>query len=312
VLTIGVDIGGTKIAGGVVDEAGRVLDVERRNTPHADPQAMETALVDVVGALARRHDVGAAGIGVAAFINVERSTVLFSPNLALRDVRLAEAVADRMRMPIVVENDANAAAWGEFRFGAGRGRQDVVMVAVGTGIGGGVVLGGELYRGGFGMAAEFGHMRVVPNGHVCGCGNKGCWEQYASGNALVREARELVAAGSPMAAGLLAAAGGNPATITGPMVTTAARAGDGLAVELLERIGRWLGEGIAMVAAALDPLAIVVGGGVSEAEELLLGPARTAYRASLSGRRHRPELEIRLAHLGNRAGLVGAADLARR
>ncbi|MGH9251418.1 MAG: ROK family protein, partial [Acidimicrobiales bacterium] len=186
-----------------------------------------------------------------------------------------------------------------------------VCVTVGTGIGGGLVLDGAVYRGAHGVGAELGHMRMVPDGHVCGCGNRGCLEQYASGSALVREAQALASSRSVFAARLLELAGGDPEKVTGPMVTDAARDGDEPSRELLADLGRWLGEGLASFAAVLDPAVFVIGGGVSAAGDLLLGPAVSAFRRNLTGRGHRPEPEIRVATLGNDAGIVGAADLAR-
>lgn len=185
------------------------------------------------------------------------------------------------------------------------------MVNLGTGIGGGIVLGGRVERGRFGIAGEFGHMQVVPDGLRCECGNRGCWEQYSSGNALVREARTLLLANSPVADDLRARVGGDPALLTGPLVTEAAQAGDRTAIELLADVGRWLGVGIANLAAAFDPGVFVIGGGVSAAGELLLGPARETYRRQLTGRGYRPEAKIVAAQLGNDAGVIGAADLAR-
>ena len=216
-----------------------------------------------------------------------------------------------MTLPVFVDNDANAAVWAEHRFGAGRGESHLVMVNLGTGIGGGIVLDGRVIRGRFGIAGEFGHMQVVPDGIRCECGNRGCWEQYASGNALVREARALMSAGSPVVSDLFDRVGGHPEDLTGPLVTEAARDGDPLARELLSEIGRWLGIGMADLAAALDPGTFVIGGGVSAAGDLLLGPARDAFRRQLTGRGYRPEAAIVAAQLGNEAGLVGAADLAR-
>jgi glucokinase len=186
------------------------------------------------------------------------------------------------------------------------------MVNLGTGIGGAIVLDGQIMRGRFGIAGEFGHMQVVPGGQRCECGNKGCWEQYASGNALVREARSLMTANSPMATDLLERSVGDPSALTGPMITQAAREGDPTAIELLAEIGQWLGVGIANLAAALDPGVFVVGGGVSAAGDLLLEPARGTFRRQLTGRGYRPEALIVAAELGNEAGLIGAADLARR
>lgn len=311
-VTIGVDIGGTKIAAGAVDEKGYILEKVRRRTPATDSSAIVSAIVDAITDLRKRHDVEAVGLGAAGFVDAARSTVLIAPNMAWREEPLRSKLHSKLGLRVVVENDANAAAWGEFMFGAGEDVDDLVMVTVGTGVGGGVVLDGTLYRGAFGVAAEIGHMRVVPDGRPCPCGNKGCWEQYASGSALTREARELAVKRSPQAATLLEMCGGDPDLITGHMVTEAAKEGDGYCVELLADTGTWLGEGIASLAAVLDPAAVVVGGGVSEAGDLLLEPTREALRRHLTGRRFRPELEIRLATRGNEAGIIGAADLARR
>jgi len=310
---VGVDIGGTKVAAGVVTYEGTVLDLVRRETPDRTkaPDVVEATIVDAVEELTGRHDVHAVGVGAAGFVDATRSRVLFAPHLSWRDEPLRAALSARLRLPVVVENDANAALWAEWRFGAARGETDVVCVNLGTGIGGALLTHGTLQRGRFGMAGEFGHMQVVPGGRRCECGNRGCWEQYASGNALVREARELAAAGSPVAHVLLDLAGGDPAAITGPLVTDAARAGDPAARELLADIGQWLGVGIANLVAALDPGTVVVGGGLSEAGDLLLDPAREAFARQLTGRRFRPEARIVPAELGNTAGLVGAADLAR-
>ncbi|MGB8652728.1 MAG: ROK family protein, partial [Mycobacteriales bacterium] len=183
-LAIGVDVGGTKVAAGVVADDGTVLATTRRPTPSYSPDDVEHTIADVVTELRRDHDVEAVGLGAAGFIDVDRSTVLFAPNLAWRDEPLRDEVAKLIGLPVVVENDANAMAWGEYRFGAGRGHDHLVCVTVGTGIGGGIVLDGRLYRGRFGIGAEFGHVQVVPGGRRCGCGQRGCWEQYCSGRAL--------------------------------------------------------------------------------------------------------------------------------
>ncbi|WP_460447744.1 ROK family glucokinase, partial [Angustibacter aerolatus] len=313
---IGVDIGGTKVAAGLVDTDGRVLSRARRETPHrsTSPQVVEDTIAEVITELREEWDFReplAVGIGAAGFVDVTQSSVLFAPHLSWRHEPLRDAMRRRVGLPVVVENDANAALWAESRFGAAQGEECVVCVNLGTGIGGAVLLDGELYRGRFGVAGEFGHMQVVAGGHRCECGNRGCWEQYASGNALVREARELAAAGSPVAHGLLERAEGDPAQINGPLVTEAAKDGDPAAVELFEDVGRWLGIGLANLAAAFDPGLFVIGGGVSDARELLLNPARESFRRALTGRGFRPEARVVRAQLGNEAGLVGAADLAR-
>ena len=198
------------------------------------------------------------------------------------------------------------------RCGSGKGASVMVCLTLGTGIGGGLVIDGRLFRGTYGMAGEWGHMISVPGGHRCECGNRGCWEQYASGNALVREARELASTNSPMAYRLLELMGGDIEAITGPSVTAAALEGEQTAIELLADVGTWLGQGIANLAAALDPDLFVIGGGVSAAGDLLLVPARRMFSRTLTGRGFRAEARLELAHFRNDAGLIGAADLARR
>jgi glucokinase len=308
--TIGLDIGGTKISGGVIDGKGVILSQGRRDTPALDPAAIIAEAASLTRELSSQHQIDAVGVACAAFIDRSGSTVYFSPNLAWRDEPLKARLESALELPVTIENDANAAAWGEFRFGAAADAGNMVMVTVGTGIGGGVVVDGVLMRGAFGVAAELGHMRVVPGGIRCGCGNRGCWEMYASGTALVREAQELVVSGSPLAARLGELCAGDPATLRGPDVTRAAAEGDPAAIELLGDLGVWIGEGLASVAAILDPELIVLGGGVSEAGALLIDPALAAFRRNLTGRGHRPEARFALASLGNDAGMIGAADLA--
>ncbi|MGN6780767.1 MAG: ROK family glucokinase [Marmoricola sp.] len=311
-LTIGLDVGGTKISGALVAADGSIVRSARRESPATDSAAIVESLADLVAELRTDPpgEVGAVGVAAAGFVDRQRSTVLFAPNLAWRDEPLRADLERRVSLPVVIENDANAAAWGEFRFGAGAEVEDLLMITVGTGIGGGIVIDGKLLRGGFGIGAEVGHLRVVPDGQLCGCGNHGCWEQYGSGSALVRSARAEAAA-SLLAAPLLERAGGDPAGIEGPMISALAAAGDPFAVTQIEALAGWLGAGLASLAAVLDPTLVVVGGGVSEAGELLLQPLRATYARMLTGRGHRPTAEIRLATLGNRAGMLGAADLAR-
>lgn len=312
--TIGIDIGGTKVAAGVVDPEGTIIDRTRRETPSKNKSArvVEDTIADIVAELGARHHVLAVGIGAAGFVDGTQSSVLFAPHLAWRNEPLRDAVQRRIGLPVVVDNDANAALWAECRFGAAQGESHVVCVNLGTGIGGGVVLDGVLHRGRFGVAGEFGHMIVVPGGHRCECGNRGCWEQYASGNVLVREARELVANGSPVAYRIAETCENDPSRITGPMISALAAQGDPAALELLEDIGHWLGVGLANLAAAFDPGLFVIGGGVSDVGDLLLDPARSTFRRTLTGRGFRPEATVVRAALGNDAGLIGAADLARR
>lgn len=240
-LSIGIDVGGTKIAAGVVDDEGAIIARAHRDTPADSVDATAAAICAAAAELIGEHEIEAVGIGAAGFVSSDRSTVLFAPNLAWRDEPLGARVAAELKIPVVVENDANAAAWGEFAYGAAKHVEHMVCVTVGTGIGGGVVSESRLLRGAHGVAAELGHMRVVPGGHRCGCGARGCWEQYASGRALVREGRAQAESGSPAAAQLLSVCGiTDPADLTGPMITAAATNGDPLAVELLEDLGRWL------------------------------------------------------------------------
>ncbi|MDI1466356.1 ROK family glucokinase [Catellatospora sp. KI3] len=312
-LTIGVDIGGTKVLGGVVDPDGTVIATSRRDTPAGDVAATRDVIIDVVKELSTGHAVDAVGIGAAGWIDASRSTVLFAPNLAWRDEPLREYVAKAVNLPVVVENDANVAAWAEFRYGAAADAEDsMVMFTVGTGIGGGIVLGGNLVRGAHGIAAEIGHMLAVPDGHRCGCGRHGCIEQYASGNALVRFARAGAQAEPKRAELLLEKADGRVEAISGPAVTAAAQAGDEVAIEAFGQIGYWLGQGLADLVQILDPQVLVVGGGVIDAGDLLMTPTRQSYLDALAQRGRLPVAELRAAKMGNVAGLVGAADLARR
>lgn len=310
-LTIGVDVGGTKIAAGVVDGTGKLIAHTRRDTPAQDTAGVISGIADAVRELAATHEVAAVGIGAAGFVDASRSTVMFAPNLAWRDQNLRATLSAQLGLPVVVENDANAAAWAESRFGAGRDHDDLAAITIGTGVGGGLVVGGRLLRGGFGVASEIGHITMVPYGRRCGCGLQGCWEQYGSGRALVTEAQEIARHSPAFAAGLLADAGGEPERITGELVTAAAQRGDVGALHCFDEIGRWIGLGLAQLASVLDPSLFVIGGGVSAAGEVLRSRVEPTFRSHLTGRGHRPVADVRLAELGWEAGMVGAADLAR-
>ena len=309
-LGVGVDIGGTKIAAGLVDADGTIVEHASAPTPVGGDIARRVAeLVDGLRTKAPGEVTGV-GVGAAGFVAADRSTIMFAPNIDWRDEPLGADIARLLDLPVVVENDANAAAWGEYRFGAGADADDLLLVTIGTGVGGGVIQDGRLVRGGFGIAAEIGHLRLVRDGRLCGCGQHGCLEQYGSGSALVADARERAASDDPQARPLLERAGSADA-ISGPMVTDLARAGDPLCVDLLHDLGRWIGEGCASLAAVLDPTVIAIGGGVSAADALLLDPVRAAFEEHLPARFHRNVAEVRPARLGNDAGLVGAADLGR-
>lgn len=317
-LSIGVDVGGTRLKAGLVDVHGAVLATARRDTPvrSAPPAVLEEALLEVVGEL---RSVAAAtgvpattvGVAVAGLVDAARGTVVFAPHLPWREEPLRDRLEARLDLPVVVDNDANAAAWAEHRFGAGRGESHLLMLTLGTGIGGAVLTEGRLQRGRHGLAGELGHVQVVPDGRSCPCGNRGCWEQYVSGTVLRRDGQELVRRGGADAAELAAVCGGDPARLSGDDVTRLAREGDPASRAVLDVAGRWLGTGLAGAVAILDPGTVVVGGGLSEAGDLLLDPARARLAQQLLGRGHRPVPSVVPAALGLGAGLVGAADLAR-
>ena len=312
-LTIGVDIGGTKVLGGVVDPDGTVIATARRDTPATDTALTLHCIVEVIHELSAKYPVEAVGIGAAGWIDADRSEVLYAPNLAWRNEPLRDEIAAKVDMPIVVENDANVAAWAEFQFGSAKAADEsMVMFTVGTGIGGGIVLGGELVRGAHGIAAELGHIMAVRGGYPCGCGARGCLEQYSSGKALTRYARAGACEDPAAASQLVGLVGGDLERLNGPLVTAAAKAGDPVAIEAFAEVGYWLGRGLADIVQILDPQILVVGGGVIEAGDLLLTPARAAYLEGLPSRAKLPVATIVAASMGNTAGFVGAADLARR
>jgi glucokinase len=310
-LTIGVDIGGTKIAAGVVDEHGSILETSTVPTPPTADGVID-AIADAVRAASSGHEVDAVGIGAPGYVDDKRATVLFTPNLSWRHEALKDKVEQRIDLPVVIENDANAAAWGEYKFGVGTGHEDVVCITIGTGLGGGVIIGGRLHRGRFGVAAEFGHIRMVPDGLLCGCGNQGCWEQYASGSALVRYARQRATATPENATILLSLGDGTPEGVEGKHISEAARQGCPVAVDSFRELARWAGAGLADLASLFDPGAFIVGGGVSDEGDLVLDPIRKSYRRWLVGSRWRPHAEVLAAQLGGWAGMVGVADLARQ
>ena len=310
--TIGVDVGGTKVLGGVVDESGTVVKTARRDTPREGGSALTQAIADVAKELMAEFTIDSVGVSAAGFVSSDRKTMLATPNIAgWNGVDLDYQLTSLIGLPVVIENDANAAAWGEARFGAGRGKRHMLMLTVGTGIGGGIVVNGELYRGAFGTAAEIGHIRVVPEGHLCGCGARGCFEQYGSGNALMRHAREAIAASPDIARNLLSRGDGTLEGLTGKAITDAARDGDAVALAAFNTTAHWLGAGIASLAVVLDPECVVIGGGVIDAGEILLKPTREALERSMPFAGKHPYPEVIGAQLGNEAGLVGVADLAR-
>ena len=313
-LTIGVDIGGTKVSAGLVDGEGTIHAQTTRATPATDTEAIENVVVDVVAELvaevAGSETVMAVGVAAAGFIDESQSVVYYAPNLAWRNEPLRERIQYRTGLPTTIENDANAAGWAEYRFGAGRMFAHMTMLTIGTGVGGAIIIDDLLFRGGFGVGAEIGHLRVVPDGLECGCGARGCLEQYGSGRALLRYAAE--ASHDPAVGAALAAVRRADGTIDSDDVQSLLVAQDPGVLSALGTLGDWLGQACASLDAVLDPQVFVIGGGVSVAGEHLLAPIRESFRRAVSARGFRPEPEFRIAELLNDAGIVGAADLAWR
>lgn len=292
---LGVDIGGTKIAGARVAVDGQVMAHTTRATTADDPEGILDALEEIFQELGGADSLPAVGVAVAAFLNQSRDTIYFSPNIAWQDFPLKQRVSERLGVPVVLENDANAAGWGEFRFGAGSDVSSMLMLTLGTGVGGALVDNGRLLVGGFGMAGELGHIIIEPGGRLCGCGNHGCLEQYASGTALMRDARESL---------------GEP-SLTQAQLTELLMQQNPVALEALDGVARALGRGITSLVAVTDPERIVIGGGVAAAGDLLMQPVRESFLESYGASSKRPVADIALATMGNTAGVVGAADLAR-
>jgi glucokinase len=304
---LGIDVGGTKINAFRVARDGEILARAQVPTPADDEEATVAAMIGTARGLITA-DVLAVGVGAAGMVDAERGVLRFAPNLAWRELPIAARMQEALGVPCQLDNDANVAAYGEYRFGAGRGYRQMLLVTVGTGIGGGIVTDGRLFRGAYGFAAEIGHIIVEPEGPVCGCGNHGCWEQVAAGRAIDRAGRDA-AADHPNSL-LAELAGGKSSAVDGVMVTEAARRGDDVARGVLALVGRRLGQGIAGLVNVLDPQVVVVGGGAIVAGELLLDPARAAFVDAVEAPGFRPRVPIVAAELGNDAGAVGAAALA--
>ena len=311
-VTIGVDVGGTKCLGVLLDDGGAVLHEHRLPTPRGS-DAIVQAVVDVTGAL--RHaagtaDVAAVGVGLPGLVD-RRGSLRFAPNLpGVSELPVGRLVSEELGgMAVRVENDASCAAWGEREAGAARGAADAVLVTLGTGIGGGIIAGGALYRGANGFAGEVGHMVVDPHGPPCPCGKRGCWERFASGSGLGRLAREAAHAGR--ADRILQLAGGDAEDVRGEHVTAAAAEGDAAAEAVMAAYAWWLALGLANLANVFDPEVLVLGGGLVEAGPVLVDPVRAAFAELVEAVEQRPEVRIEPAQLGEHAGAIGAARLAR-
>jgi glucokinase len=305
---IGLDVGGTKIAGGVVTAHGYVVErMPPMPSPATDQEATLSALYRVIADLRARHPaVEAIGVGAAGMVNFGEGRIIFAPNNAYQELSLQQFLEDATGLPVIVDNDSNAACWAEFR--AGLRASHMAFLTVGTGVGGGLIIDGRLFRGKTGIGTEVGHMIVDPHGtHRCGCGNLGCLETLASGSALGRYGRAAAAA-EPN--GVLAELAGGAARVTGEIVSAAARDGDPTALALLAKLGHWLGIGIATLVNLFDVELVVVGGGVSAVGDPLLEPTRSNFERYVFARSHRRLPNIVPARLGVEAGWIGAAMLA--
>jgi glucokinase len=310
-LAAGVDIGGTKILGVVVDQADpTTVRLEHRVPTPSGTEAVLDAIAGVVQTLDDKEhggDIEVVGIGIAGLVN--RAGVLeVAPNLPeLRDVQVRDELERRLDLRVVVDNDATCAAWGEHQAGAARGVPDALFVALGTGIGAGIVAGGDVERGAHGFAGEPGHMIVDPGGPLCPCGRRGCWERFASGSGLGRLARDAAEAGRLRRS--LALAGGDLHAVRGEHVATAAAEGDQEALDLLRSFAWWVALGVANLVTLLDPGVVVIGGGLIEIGDPLMDPVRDHYSDLVMSYTQRRDVEIKAAQLGERAGAIGAGML---
>jgi glucokinase len=303
---IGVDIGGTKIAAAVVTPEGNILSEVRYPTQAAPLNRLIETVAQAITEVKDGFKVGGVCVAVPGRILASENKVISAPNLhEIEDIRLDEEIGRRTGLMVTVENDANAAAWGEFRFGAGRGLQHMVFITLGTGVGGGIITHGMLLRGAQGAGGELGHVTIDPTGPRCGCGNYGCLEALASGTAIQRRAREVANERSTSALGRLAI----ERQVLGEDVTRLAQEGDDASISVLEETGRWLGIGLAGFVNTFNPEVIAVGGGASQAGELILESARKEVQLRASSP-SRDLVEIKEATLGPESGVLGAAALA--
>lgn len=325
-VTLGIDVGGTKVLGLALDAVGSVLADARVPTPgihhQQHPEEAQEQLLDAMASVAGQLTksllpaLGASpsaapiGIGVPGLVD-DAGVLRFAPNLPVgTGLDIGKLLGERLAgSRVVVDNDSTCATVGEWTYGAAVGVSDAVMITLGTGIGGGIIAEGRVLRGSNGFAGEIGHMVVDPGGPVCPCGRRGCWERYASGSGLGRLAREAAQAGRLSA--VVSLAGGDPEVVRGEHVTQAAMAGDEDAMAVLEELGWWLALGMANLANILDTASFVIGGGLVGAVELVLDPIRDAFDEMMEERHQRPEVSVALATLGERAGAIGAAVVAR-
>jgi glucokinase len=310
---VGIDIGGTKIAGAVVDEQGLVLRELKVPSPIDDADQMIETISSLVAELTAGQQVAGIGVAAAGFMSSDREIMYHSPNIsAWRNEPLKNRLETKLGQPVMLENDANAAGWAEFRFGAGKKSKSMIMITIGTGVGGAIISDGVLLKGGFGIGGELGHVVLIPGGQSCGCSQKGCVEAYCSGTALLKSAQALARSSDTKGSRLkqLEAITGE---LSGEQVYQAILEDDiganSLIVDLAHKLGTAIGT---IYVPILDPQLVVIGGGVSVLGEKLLAPIRSAFSDSMPAKGYRPELEIVGATFLNQAGLIGAADLARQ
>src|SRR6476620_10689015 len=308
-VAVGVDIGGTKVLGALVDERGTILAEHRVPSPDDDWPTMRDAIVSVVDELrAAVPELDSLGVGAAGMVDLD-GVIHYAPNVpGFRTVPVRAALAEATGLPTIVDNDANAAAYGELRFGVAMGLRDAMVITLGTGIGGGMIVNGQVLRGAHGFAAEVGHFQIDPAGPMCACGEQGHWEAMASGNALGRMAREAVARGE--APGLLQRSQAVIDAIDGHFVSAAARAGLPEAIALVDQYCFNVAIGLVGLANIFDPALIAISGGLVNDGELFLDPIRRHFLGHIEGADYRPPPPIVLAGLGERAGVIGAALLA--
>ena len=308
-LTIGIDIGGTKISAGVVDSSGNLIDSSRCSTPAEGGKELISSVINLIKEFNKKYEIKGIGISIAALISSDYGTIVGAPNIAnLSKLNFVNEIKEEFELPIIIENDANAAMWAEFKFGNAKSLNPVMFFIIGTGVGGGLVIDGKLFKGVNGIGAEFGHMCVVPDGLSCGCGSKGCLEQYASGGALIRYANEALLANPDKSEEVLSFGEGK---LSGTALTKAAKAGNELALAAFSKQADWLGLACASYSLIIDPQAIIIGGGVVDAGELFLAPVRAAMRKYMPFAESHVPPKIIAAKFGNDAGLIGAADLVR-
>lgn len=305
-FSIGVDIGGTKIAAGLIDSRGQLLSRLQTPTP-TDPDAVVDSVVGLVETLREVHAVNTVGVAAPGFVSKDRAVVHHAPNIAWQDEPLRDRLENRLSLTVVLDNDANAAGWAEYRFGAAQDSSVMVMLTLGTGVGGAIVLDGSLFRGANGMAAELGHINSTLGGRRCGCGQRGCLEQYASDRALQRSISQLPVEEARALHRERDSGGAVPPTEFEDLVDRE----DPAAVAVIASVTNALGRACADFQAVLDPDCFVIGGGLASLGSHLLRPVERSYLDALPGGLERPRARFVQARMGNDAGIVGAADLAR-